>query len=698
MQSRNIRPRPLCVFMLLALLAFCGESFSQSTNQWTNVVGGAWGNGANWSANQPPSTGFTYTVITNDGTKTVTIDSSTSGGALTIQKLILSAPSGATNTLLLQDLTTNTALQASLIVNVNLGGVLALTNSAFSSVGLSLDNGAALNVTNSLVTESGFASLDILNGTAWLESGSIDCSGLFAVRVGRSSGAVGNLIVHGGRMLTSQLELGTLGGSLGNLQIAGGTLNASSIFTVGYAANATGTVAVTSGQLIATNDFTYVGKSGFGQMTINGGNATFAFLSVGNNADGLLAVNGGQVTLKPRTTNDWLQIGNVGAGTLNVSGGTLLLGSEFHVGDDSSGLGTGSGVANFTGGQLIATNDTSAIGRYGPGQMTVSNTTAWMTNVSVGRHDGSVGTLTVQSNAQVFLLDALSIARFSNSVGHVFVTGGLLSLTNDLLWIGREGSGDMTVSGGTVRAAGGFVAVSSVVTDPITLITMTNVPSGALTLTGGSLLLTSNLVVGTSSISTGQVVMAGGNLSITSSTNSGLLAVQNGSFTLSQGNLTVDNLVLTNSSGQFIFNGGTLQAKSAFVANGQPFVVGDGTQPATLQLLGGTYSFADGLVISSNATVTGCGTIVGTINNSGTLATNCATTTVTITRISKSGTTANILFTTLTGSNQVLEYKNTLTDATWTAIQPSVIGNGQIMSLADTNATTRTRFYRIHLQ
>src|SRR5262249_25245860 len=154
--------------------------------------------------------------------------------------------------------------------------------------------------------------------------------------------------------------------------------------------------------------------------------ATFAFLSVGNNADGQLTVTGGQLTLRPRTTNDWLQIGNIGAGQFNMSGGTVLSLGEIHVGDDSSGLGTGSGVASILGGQLIATNDITAIGRYGPGQMTVSNATLLLTNVSVGRHDGAVGTLNLQSNALVNITDALSIGRFSNSVGHVLLASGLL--------------------------------------------------------------------------------------------------------------------------------------------------------------------------------------------------------------------------------------------------------------------------------
>lgn len=402
--------------------------------------------------------------------------------------------------------------------------------------------------------------------------------------------------------------------------------------------------------------------------------------------------------MKPRDTNDWLQIGNIGVGQLTMSGGTVLAFGELHVGDDSSGLGTGSGTALVTGGQIIATNDTTAIGRYGPGQMTISNATAWLTNVSVGRHDGSVGTLTIQSNSQVYLLDALSIARFSNSVGHVFIQGGLLSLTNDIIWVGREGNGDMTVTSGTVRAAGAFVAVSTVVTDAVSSLPVTNVPFGTLTLTGGNTVLSSNLLVGSSGISTGQVSVLGGNLSVVGSGLPAYVSVGSGSFNLSQGGLSVDDLFLTNSTGSFVFNSGTVQVKNAVVANGSPFVVGDGIHPAALELLGGVYSFANGLVITNNATVTGCGTIIGNISNFGTLATNCGPTTVTITQTIKAGTTNTVYFTTLSGSNHVLEYKDSLTDASWTAILPGVIGTGTATNMADTNATTPTRFYRIHLQ
>jgi hypothetical protein len=119
--------------------------------------------------------------------------------------------------------------------------------------------------------------------------------------------------------------------------------------------------------------------------------------------------------------------------------------------------------------------------------------------------------------------------------------------------------------------------------------------------------------------------------------------------------------------------------------------------PATLQLQGGTFFFANGLVISSNATVKGCGTILGNISNFGNLATNCGPTVV-ITSATKANSTVTVFFTTLSGSNHVLEYKNALTDTGWTGILPGIIGNGGVASITDTNATLPRRFYRIHLE
>src|SRR5207253_236303 len=151
----------------------------------------------------------------------------------------------------------------------------------------------------------------------------------------------------------------------------------------------------------------------------------------------------------------------------------------------------------------------------------------------------------------------------------------------------------------------------------------TNTASGTLTLAGGNTFIYSNLVVGNAGFSTGKVFLAGGKLNLTNESGSATITIPSGSLTLNKGALIADNLLLTNSAGQFIFNGGTLLSKGTTVSNTMPFVVGDGTNAATFQLLGGTHYFANGLTISSNAVLSGCGTIIGPIINHGTIATNC---------------------------------------------------------------------------
>src|SRR5258706_7407531 len=94
-------------------------------------------------------------------------------------------------------------------------------------------------------------------------------------------------------------------------------------------------------------------------------------------------------------------------------------------------------------------------------------------------------------------------------------------------------------------------------------------------------------------------------------------------MSISDGTVTTDNLLMTNSGAQLLFAGGTFRTKNSSVANGSPFIVGNGTNAATLELLGGTHSFANGLITSSNATLRGCGTIIGTVINNGIIATNC---------------------------------------------------------------------------
>ena len=334
-----------------------------------------------------------------------------------------------------------------------------------------------------------------------------------------------------------------------------------------------------------------VGRTNVAVLTINGGLFESSRLQVGETPNPALGLSHGTVRLR---------------------GGQLKVHSELSIGDSASCT----GIVEVTGGELIIPNNLTNITRVGDlgfGVLRVTNATAFLNNVSVARHDGSVGLLLIQSNAVVSCSDDISIGRFSGGSGTVLVDGGHLALTNDALWVGREGHGQLIISNGLVEAESLHVAIVP-----------TNTASGTFRMAGGTLLICSNFCLGDEQLSVGQVLMTGGDFSVMNDGQTAYSSVPSGTMTINGGTFTTDRLFLTNSTGHVAFNSGVLRTRSTVVSNGAPFVVGNGIQSANLHLLGGTHFFANGLVISSNATLSGCGIIIGTIDNHGTIATNCA--------------------------------------------------------------------------
>ncbi len=91
------------------------------------------------------------------------------------------------------------------------------------------------------------------------------------------------------------------------------------------------------------------------------------------------------------------------------------------------------------------------------------------------------------------------------------------------------------------------------------------------------------------------------------------------------GNVMANSLIATSALNTVNFPAGTLSVRSSVVSNATLFMVGDGNQSATLNLLGGTNLFVDGLVITNSATLAGNGivlagttTVYGTVNPGGT--------------------------------------------------------------------------------
>ena len=88
--------------------------------------------------------------------------------------------------------------------------------------------------------------------------------------------------------------------------------------------------------------------------------------------------------------------------------------------------------------------------------------------------------------------------------------------------------------------------------------------------------------------------------------------MRSGTNRLDTGLIQIDRLRLTNVAGRFELNGGNVSVGNSAVNNGQVFRVGNGVSPASLTLTGnGLHSFANGLTLPFNATLTGNGNVSG---------------------------------------------------------------------------------------
>jgi hypothetical protein len=150
----------------------------------------------------------------------------------------------------------------------------------------------------------------------------------------------------------------------------------------------------------------------------------------------------------------------------------------------------------------------------------------------------------------------------------------------------------------------------------------------SLTVGNGGIVVAEDVFVGAGCF----VAIPGGGLCATNGMGTGGLGVNGSMLTLNGGTLTADQLSVTSDSTEypapFVFTSGLLASGGTVVSNGENFVVGDGTDAATFQLASGgsgIHSFANGLTISSNAFLTGCGTIEGSavVNPGGTVLANC---------------------------------------------------------------------------
>ena len=256
--------------------------------------------------------------------------------------------------------------------------------------------------------------------------------------------------------------------------------------------------------------------------------------------------------------------------------------------------------------------------------MVVSNSQMSAYNVGVANGPGSQGTLTIAGGTGSFS-GGLIVGIGLGATGSVSVTSGQLTVSNQTIIVGSYGVGQMTVSNSSLLAramrvgnsAGPFVTNQS----PTWM--------GLLTIACKFTAVTSNIVVGVFSNANGVIQFTCGNLMITNQSDTGQLVVGQagrGTFTQNGGVVTVDQLLVTNGTNSvFNFISGAFNTKSTTVSNTQTFAFGDGVGAATYHLLGGVHSFADGLRIRNNGTLSGCGTINGSVqvDAGGTMISDC---------------------------------------------------------------------------
>jgi hypothetical protein len=184
-------------------------------NSWTNAASAKWENATNWSfaltaPSAAPSNCDPADLITNAGNKTVTLDAFTAGyktnlSVLSINNLVLSAPSGSVTTLLLTGGFTNT-LQIASSFSILSGGSLTV-------------GGGSITVNGGLVVDGGAL---LTNGTVSIYSNMVvgDCV----------AGITGTVSIAGGSLyVTNRTQTGVVDVRDGTFLLSSGVLQADTL-------------------------------------------------------------------------------------------------------------------------------------------------------------------------------------------------------------------------------------------------------------------------------------------------------------------------------------------------------------------------------------------------------------------------------------------------------------------------------------
>jgi hypothetical protein len=590
------------------------------TNSWTAKASGLWSTAANWSAGLPTSSQSAI-LITNDTTKTVTVSSALSQSNRTISNLLVTAPAGTINTLLLTNLNAGagTALRVLNDFSLRNGGSVSILSSTLQVDGaqfgvFSIDGTATLLSGSVLVTDTALFVGDVATGRFTVAGGSVDAGFVYVANLFGSQGTltvaggtvrvpflgaggdaaatgtvwitggqllatnlfdlisvgdfgVGSMIMSNGTVAAEQFSVGGLAGAQGEFRLAGGTNRTFTVFTVGTDLQATGTVWMSGGRLVVTNEFSslIVGDSGVGSMTVSNGTVLASDVFVANafGSAGTLTVAGG--------TNQFLGSLSVAAdvnttGTVLVSGGQLVVTNALTIlGGDSFGSPGGAARMTVTGGRTLGAGVMVGATSGSQGTLSVAGgIVAVRGPLDIGKAGGT-GNVHVSAGVLAVTNTPATVTSGTGLLidGDIFVSAGSLVATNAPILLGSAGSGSLTVSNGTMQAADFFLGNNARA-------------RGTLTVAGGTNCIFSSLILGTASCSaTGIVTVTGGNLFVTNATGTAALDARSGTCTISSGFVQIDRLFVTNACARFIKSGGQLSAAFTNLAPNLS-AVGDG--------------------------------------------------------------------------------------------------------------------------
>jgi T5SS/PEP-CTERM-associated repeat protein len=534
-----------------------------------------------------------------------------------------------------------------------------------------MDEGASGTATNTLRT--GYLAVTNSSGTGTFQVGNYSDGGR-GVLIMMAQGAAGNTYPTNYPTLIANNFLVTSNSTAlfeaGTLTTYGGSIDRGTnvtLTTTSYGLIPTVGAIFTWNILGGTNTVTYLG-SGTNNLGYVTGSGTLD-INVGGSGT-LWALPGNETDVGYNSTN---------AVNLTISGGAVMTnGGNTYISRNGSGCSNNTVVVTGAGSQwqyginLIvgnaAMNNSLTIsaggvvtGGYGYVGNGAASSNSVVTVIGTNSAWKSINVFEIGVSAPACSLIISNGGQVVN-VGTLTLVGGNATSTGDTVFVDGAGSvwsvanpgshlnvgnngpfSSVTVkNGGQVISSGVNLGDGSTASNCTVLVTGTNslwnnsagnfyigVAAGGnqLIITNGGQLVTQSIPLGTANAAGNAMVVAGGTVFGTNSVSGGVLSVGSGgqtaTFTFNGGAVTVDQVILTNGAASvFNFNSGVLNVKTSMVANGSAFVVGDGADTATLNLLEYSHTYANGLSISSNATLSGVGTIVGnaTVANGATLA------------------------------------------------------------------------------